>query len=342
VFAALGSRYFTELDATMRQIIDHSLQSADREAPEFGAMLRYPLGWIDEHNHPYTQPTGKRIRPLLLLLCAEAVGGDWRQALPAAAAVEFLHNFSLIHDDIEDDSATRHGRPTVWKLWGLSNALNAGDAMFALAYIALGHLTNADVAPATIIKVLQVFNRTNLELTRGQHLDMGFEKRSAVTTDEYLSMIRGKSAALVAACAQTGALIGRNDEQLASSFADFGLNLGIAFQIRDDILGIWGDPAVTGKSAATDILSHKKSLPVLFGLQHSDELTAIFHRPSLSQEDVHDSVKLLDATGALVFARDTEERYYRAALAALEQTHLHSEAAEGLSALAKTLFERSA
>ena len=342
VLAALGSRYITELNATMRRIIDSSLQSADREAPDFGTMLRYPLGWVDELNHPYAQPTGKRIRPLLLLLCTEATGGDWQQALPAAAAVEFLHNFSLIHDDIEDNSETRHGRPTVWKLWGLPNALNAGDAMFALAYVALEHLTDVGVAPDIVIKVLKVFSQTNLELTRGQHLDMGFEKRSVVTTDEYLSMIRGKSAALVAACAHIGALIGSNDDGLAGWFGNFGLNLGIAFQIRDDILGIWGDPGVTGKSAATDILSRKKSLPVLFGLQNSTRLAEIYQQATLTQEDVTDAVKLLDGAGALSFARETEEEYYRAALNALQQTQLPSEAVKGLAQLAETLFERSA
>jgi geranylgeranyl diphosphate synthase type I len=146
---SLARRYLSELDLTMRQVVETSASAANAEAPEFTTMLRYPLGWVDENNQPYDHPTGKRIRPLLLLLCAEAVGGDWRKALPAAAAVEILHNFSLIHDDIQDDSPTRHNRPTVWMIWGRPNAINAGDALFALSYTALEGLSrrvNAEVA----------------------------------------------------------------------------------------------------------------------------------------------------------------------------------------------------
>ena len=127
----LAQRYLPTLDALMRQLVASvSLPNAE----DFGTMLRYPLGWVDEHNQPYNHATGKRIRPLLLLLSAEAVGGDWKTALPAAAAVELLHNFSLIHDDIQDNSPTRHGRATVWMIWERANAINAGDALFALAY----------------------------------------------------------------------------------------------------------------------------------------------------------------------------------------------------------------
>ncbi len=123
----LAQRYFPALDAAMRQIVAATPLA---DAAEFGTLLRYPLGWVDEHDRPYNQPTGKRIRPLLLLLSTESVGGDWHASLSAAASVEFLHNFSLVHDDIQDDSPTRHGRPTVWKIWGRANAINAGDALF--------------------------------------------------------------------------------------------------------------------------------------------------------------------------------------------------------------------
>ncbi|MFN8560623.1 MAG: polyprenyl synthetase family protein [Anaerolineae bacterium] len=231
-------------------------------------------------------------------MCAEAVGGDWQAALPAAAAVELLPNFSLIHDDIQDDSPTRHNRPSVWMIWGRANAINAGDALFALAYTALQHLDTAQIAPETALKVWAIFNFTNLELTRGQHLDMRFEHQETVTVDEYLSMIGGKSAALVAACAQMGALIGCGDEATAEHFGDFGRNLGLAFQIRDDILGIWGDPTVTGKSAATDILSRKKSLPVLYGLSQSARLHEVYRTEPFGDAQVSEAVALLDSVGA--------------------------------------------
>jgi geranylgeranyl diphosphate synthase, type I len=331
---AFASRYLPSLDTAMRQIVD-SVPLTD--AADFGVMLRYPLGWVDEHNRPYNHITGKRIRPILLLLCVEAVGGDWRTALPAASAVELLHNFSLIHDDIQDDSPTRHGRPTVWKIWGRANAINAGDALFSLAYEALQRLP---ITSEIAVETWGIFNRTNLQLTRGQHLDMRFEKQETVSVDEYLSMIRGKSAALISACAQMGALIGSGDSTLAGYFAEFGLNLGIAFQIRDDILGIWGDPEVTGKSTATDILARKKSLPVLYGLAQSQHLNEIYRAEPFEAAQVSEAVRLLDSVGALDYTQEQEDFYYHQALQSLEQAHPQGEAGRGLIGLAEFLFQR--
>jgi geranylgeranyl diphosphate synthase type I len=261
MFASLMQDYFVELDATWQAVGGRCWNPVWRYAA-----LR--MGWVSAHDEPYLHPTGKRMRPLLLLLCTEAPGGNWRLALPAAAAVELLHNFSLIHDDIQDSSPIRHGRPTVWKVWGIANAINAGDALFGLSYITLQKLYEQGIDPVVVLKTWRVFNDTVLELTRGQHLDMRFETQRDVSVDDYISMIRGKSAALVAACAQMGAWIATGDEDVARHYASFGLNMGIAFQIRDDILGIWGDPSVTGKSTATDIVA-LKSLPVLYGLSQS-------------------------------------------------------------------------
>ncbi|MDZ4764953.1 MAG: polyprenyl synthetase family protein [Chloroflexota bacterium] len=336
MIAQYAARYLTELDGAMRRAADTII-----DAPDYGVMLRYPLGWVDERDLPYNHPTGKRIRPILLLLSTEAAGGDWRAALPAAAAVELLHNFSLIHDDIQDDSPTRHGRPAVWAIWGRNNAINAGDAMFTLAYTALHALTQTGIPATTMLEVWAIFNRTNLELTRGQHLDMRFERLSVVPTEDYLSMIAGKSAALVSACAQIGALVGGADVDTARAFAAFGLNLGLAFQIRDDILGIWGDPMQTGKSAATDILSRKKSLPVLYGLERSPELVECYAREPFAALDVAEAVALLDAIGAQAYTIEQEERYFRAALAALERTGVRGDAADGLRRLSEWLFQRA-
>jgi geranylgeranyl diphosphate synthase type I len=312
------------------------------ETPDFSVMMRYALGWVDEHDQPYTQVTGKRIRPILLLLCAEAAGGDWNIALPAAAAVELLHNFSLIHDDIQDDSPIRHKRPTVWKIWGSPNAINAGDALFTLSYRALEGLTRNHIKAETIIQAWHIFNNTAIELTRGQHLDMRFERQSIVAVDDYISMISGKSAALIAACAQIGALVACNDSQLALNYADFGLNLGIAFQIHDDILGIWGDPTITGKSAATDILSRKKSLPVLYGLDRSIELTKIYEQEKLTGEDVSHAVNALDSLGARDYTQNAEKEFYQKALDSLEKANPQGEAARGLIQLVDDLFARQA
>ena len=330
-------RYAADLDATMRSVV--ALLSND--APGFGVMVRYAMGWVDENDQPYSQLTGKRTRPLFLLLCTEAAGGNWRQALPAAAAVELLHNFSLIHDDIQDDSPIRHGRPTVWKIWGNSNAINAGDALFSLAYCALERLSDTGVAPETLVKIWRVFNKTNLELTRGQHLDMRFEKQDSVSVDDYVSMITGKSAALLGACAQIGALIATGNDKIAEEYATFALNMGIAFQIRDDILGIWGNPDLTGKSTATDIISRKKSLPVLYALTKSKPLADIYQREQLSDDDVTKAVAILDKLGAQKYTQEMETHFYEKAIQALNQAEPEGEAAGGVRKFVDILFQRS-
>ncbi len=330
-------RYLPELDRYMRMVVT----SQKNQPPDLGIMLQYSLGWVDQNGEPNRIPSGKRIRPVLLMLCAEAAGGDWKSALPAAAAVELLHNFSLIHDDIQDDSPLRHNRPTVWKVWGQANAINVGDALFTMAYDALERLSTSGIAEKTVIKIWHIFNQTMLELTRGQHLDMRFEHQPSVTTDEYISMITGKSAALLSACAEIGALIGQDSAQIAANYADFGLNLGIAFQIRDDILGIWGNPQVTGKSAATDILSRKKSLPVLYGLSHSEKLVQIYQRPDFKQADVDEAVTELNYINAQEYTRHSEDRYYNTALTAIEAANPQGQASEWIMQLVNSLFQRN-
>lgn len=329
-------RYGADLDSTMRNLVDRLPQ----DTPGFAVMARYPLGWVNEYDRPYPHATGKRIRPLFLLLCNEAAGGDWYKALPAAAAVELLHNFSLVHDDIQDDSPIRHGRPTVWKLWGIANAINAGDALFSLAYNALESLSD-EVDSEVVIKVWRIFNYTNLMLTKGQHLDMRFEYQEQVSVQQYIEMITGKSAALLAACAQMGALIASGDEQLAARYGEFALNLGIAFQIRDDILGIWGNPDVTGKSAATDIVSRKKSLPVLYGLQNSQRLHELYQQDRLEDANVREAVQILDSVNAHDYARGLEMDYYERALAKLSEADPQGKTAEMMQRFVATLFQRT-
>jgi geranylgeranyl diphosphate synthase, type I len=335
VLEALAKRYFIPLDAEMRRVVAGAPQ-----APDFAVMLEYPLGWVDERRKPYTQTAGKRIRPLVLLLCCEATGGKWQSALPAAAAVELLHNFTLLHDDIQDESPLRHGRPTVWKLWGRANAINAGDALFTLAYCALQNLANT-TPPEVVLQVWRVFNDTMLLLTRGQHLDMRFEQQPTVTADEYTTMIEGKTAALLAACAQIGALVGGHDAARAAEFGAFGMNLGIAFQIHDDILDIWGDPKQTGKAAANDIVVKKKSLPVIYGLERSAELAALYERESFTADEVQTAIRLLDSVGAREYATQLENSYYETALDALERAQPQGDAGATLRGLAAWLFQRA-
>ena len=338
MLAALLERYSGALDATLRAMLDDALPA---ETSRLATMVRYPLGLVNAEGQATTGAAGKRIRPMLLLLCNEAAGGDWCSALPAAAAVELLHNFSLVHDDIQDDSPLRRGRPTVWRVWGRSHAINAGDLLFSLAFSVLHELRSTGVAAEKQLEVHDAMVVSCLELTRGQHLDMNFESCDSVSVENYLSMIEGKSAALIAACARIGALLAGADKLRVERFATYALNLGLAFQIRDDILGIWGDPAATGKSAATDIRSRKKSLPVLYGLERSATLARLYRQGSDGNGDVHEAMSILESLGARDFAHEHEARWAHAAREALEAADPAGEAGLRLRSFTEDLLQRS-
>ena len=331
----LVGRYLSDLDQYMQDIVSNFLT----DETGYGLMVRYAMGWVTEKDAPYNRMTGKRLRPTLLLICNETASGKWHNALPAAAAVEILHNFSLIHDDIQDVSDLRHGRPTVWKIWGEANAINAGDAMFALAYTAMQQLKNT-VSTEQALQAWEIFNKTNMELTRGQHLDMRFETLETVLVDDYISMIKGKTAALLAACSQLGAYIATGNLEIANLYHEFGLNIGIAFQIRDDILGIWGKPDVTGKSVATDIVSRKKSLPVLYGLEKNAALAQVYQKDNFTDADVQEAVKLLDEVQAQDYARELELTYYDKAMTAIKTAQPDDESAKMLYDFVNFLFKR--
>jgi geranylgeranyl diphosphate synthase, type I len=308
----------------------------------FYGMIHYHLGWVNAELEPVALNGGKRIRPLLCLLSCRAGGGDWRQAVPAAAAVELLHNFTLIHDDIQDASPTRRGRDTVWRLWGSAQAINSGDALFAISHLGMCRLRERGVAADIVVEALQRMNEACIELTRGQHADMSFETRSVVTTKEYIEMISGKTAVLLSLCTALGALIAGRDAATIDHFAAFGRDVGLAFQVRDDILGIWGEEHVIGKSAATDIETKKKSLPVLYGLAQSHELRELYAQEETPADFVQRVIALLDEIGAQEYAQALETNYSANALSHLEAAQVRAEDAEPLRQLVARLLNRRA
>lgn len=327
-------------------LLEDALQDALRAPHEalaaHHAMMQYHLGWLDEGLRPRTGEGGKRLRPLLCLLACEAAGGDVQVALPAALAIEILHNFSLVHDDIEDHSPTRRGRPAVWVLWGVPQAVNVGDALFALAHRTLGRLAEHDVPAGRVLAATRAFDDTCVALTEGQYLDMSFEARLDVTVDEYLAMIEGKTAALTGLSTRLGALLAGAAAEIVRSFHRFGQRLGIAFQIEDDILGVWGDEALTGKSAASDILEKKKTLPVVYALQSAvgERLRTLYRRPELTAGDISAVLALLEEVNAGGYARRMAEETHQQALMALANTRLDEEALAPLRELAASLRGR--
>jgi geranylgeranyl diphosphate synthase type I len=335
------SRYLPLIEAEMQRVIGHA-QGA--YTSHYG-MLRYHMGWVDTEMQPAVVNAGKRIRPVACLLACEAVGGAVEDALPLAAAVELLHNFSLIHDDVEDDSPTRRHRPTVWALWGVPQAINAGDAMFTLARLALHGLGSRSIPPAMAMDACMIFDHACLRLTEGQYLDMSFEGRLDVAVDEYLAMIGGKTSALLSASLELGALVGSADEATRRYLAEFGRSLGLAFQMEDDILGIWGDEAVTGKSAASDILARKKSLPVVYALENprvGQELRTHYAQP-IEPADVPTVLDLLGRAGAQEYVAQAAHEAHQEALQALEASGVladGNEAGKALLEMAEMLLGR--
>jgi len=330
--------YRNALRAELMNVIDSC-------PPSLRKMLRYHMGWQDEHGHSCSRESGKFIRSTLCLLSCQAVGGDTSQAVPAAAAVELVHNFSLIHDDIQDASYERHHRPTVWKLWGQSQAINAGDAMFALGYLVLPELKERGITDEKVAGATKMLSLACLELCEGQYLDIEYENRLDTSIEDYLNMAAKKTAALFAVSTSLGAYLGSDDSKLVDSFHLFGKELGIAYQICDDILGIWGTEETVGKSAS-DISQRKKTLPVIYGLQNSGgearkRLKKLYSQKSIEGEDIVEVIKILDQLGAKNYAENLAEQHYYKALAYLEAAGLNTLRQAPLRETARFLLKRN-
>ncbi len=304
---------------------------------EFHHMLAYHLGWVGEGAG--SEAAGKRIRPLLALLVTAAAGGEWRKAIPAAAAIELVHNFSLIHDDIEDHSPLRRGRPTVWKKWGVPQAVNCGDAMFSLAHLVMLRLEET-ASLAVTLKAVRILQETCLRLTQGQYLDIAYENRLDLSFDAYWAMVSGKTAALLSACTACGALIAGADPSTQQAYRQFGHSLGLAFQAQDDLLGIWGDTALTGKSVESDLVEGKKSLPVIFGLNQAGLFAKRWAEGPISAEEVGSLASQLAAEGALEYTQNAVRLYTERALQSLNEAQPQGDAGQALVELAQKLLSR--
>ncbi|MBI3150972.1 MAG: polyprenyl synthetase family protein [Chloroflexi bacterium] len=344
----------TTITQSMLTVIEEELhrQVARLDQPrtkQFHEMLTYHMGWTGEGAGPLA--VGKRIRPLLTLLSvASSFGGDkiisgksddliWLHAKSAAGAIELIHNFSLVHDDIQDNSNLRRGRRTVWAKWGAPMAINVGDALFVMANQAILEL--AEHFPADIVvKAASILNDCCLDLTRGQFLDMSYEERNDLTIEDYWPMIGGKTSALLSACTHIGSLLGYANDEKQEVYRLFGYHLGLAFQVQDDILGIWGDESVTGKSAASDLVEGKNSLPVLFALGKNGKFAERWRRGPITVEDVGKVSALLVDEGGREFAEKMSEVETEKALEYLKQADPRGEAGEAILKLANTLLKR--
>ncbi|MGK2849518.1 MAG: polyprenyl synthetase family protein [Candidatus Limnocylindrales bacterium] len=266
---------------------------------------------------------GKRMRPLLGLLAYASIAGDHRRALPGAAAVELGHNFSLVHDDIEDGDRERRHRATLWTVHGIPQAINTGDALFSLSRIALHRLTDLGFSDSKVLRLMRLYDETCLALCEGQYIDIATsESNEVMSVEAYLDMIGRKTAALISASIEAGALLATDDEDVIARYRGFGWALGLAFQVNDDLLGIWGAEQTTGKEAS-DVAHRKKTLPVIYAVEHAgpedrERLLALYARREPTADEVAEIVTILERVGARDYTRDQARRYRDEALAELD------------------------
>ncbi|HEX2280901.1 MAG TPA: polyprenyl synthetase family protein, partial [Thermomicrobiales bacterium] len=279
-----------EIEAVLQSIEAGATPTATSDLPIYH-VLRYHLGTANAAFEPESADPGKRLRSKLCLLCCDAAGGDPRQAVPVAASIELLHNFTLIHDDIQDMAELRRHRQTVWSLWGVPQAINAGDAMFAAAHVALNRSVERGVPAQVTLDLSSALHATTLRIVEGQVLDLGFEHRTDVDSREYLAMIAGKTAAIIRFACWAGAKVAGLSGDRVSAFGALGNAIGMGFQIRDDFLGVWGATETTGKAPADDIRRRKQALPILLLKERSspgdrNRIDKLYTQRELSPDDI--------------------------------------------------------
>ena len=332
-----ASRTAQQILAWSRQITDPALlESVEQLPPSMRLIAGYHFGWWDSTGTPTPGTAGKAIRPALALLSARAVGGNVEAAVPAAVAVELVHNFSLLHDDVMDNDPIRRHRPTAWTVYGVADAILTGDALLALASQCLSQSGAAAV---------EELNRCVIELCQGQSSDVKFERRDSVRLDECWKMVAGKTGSLLGCACALGALAAGVDTGRAKHMRSFGRHLGMAFQLIDDLLGIWGDPAVTGKPVHSDLANRKKSLPVVVSLESrtaaAGELAELYQRSEpLDEDQLVYAAGLVEQSGAREWARRRADLEIDLAMSRLIAAECRSDAAEELRQLAWLITSR--
>ena len=281
---------------------------------------------------------GKRVRPVLALMACDAMGGDSSVAIDAALGIEMFHNFTLLHDDVMDNADVRRGKPTVHHRWNDNTAILSGDTMLTIATQYIARTANW--------QVMDLFNKTAIEIYEGQQWDMDYEVRNDVTVDEYINMIRLKTSVLLGCALKTGALIANADGKQADLLYEAGVNMGLAFQLRDDVLDVWGDPATFGKEIGGDIMNNKKTFLLINAMRlakgdDADELRHWLNDPYATRDNkVNGVTALYERLGARQLAEDAITRYNDQAVAAFNQVKMTDDDKTAFISLANKLAGR--
>jgi geranylgeranyl diphosphate synthase, type I len=326
-----------DTEATILSLIDEHEDEATRPLYE---QMRYHLGLDGDQGL-----SGKRMRPVLGLLAYQSLTGTHERALPGAAAVELGHNFSLVHDDIEDGDRERRHRAALWTIWGVAQGINTGDALFALSRLALHRLRRLGFSDATVLDLMRLYDETCLTLCEGQFIDLWTsEQEGRQSVELYFDMIGRKTAALIAGSIQAGAMLATGDTATIAAYRDFGWALGLAFQLNDDLLGIWGEEQATGKQP-TDLAKRKRTLPVLYALEHATpndraRLQVLLGQPQLMVAETDEIRLLLERAGARTYTRDQARHHRDEALTQLARTGAADESArERLAQIITSVIE---
>lgn len=320
--------------------------AAGRLAPPMDMVAAYHFGWIDAQGNPTEGDGGKAVRPALAVLSAEVTGAAPEAGVPGAVAVELVHNFSLLHDDLMDGDEQRRHRDTVWKVHGPSQAILVGDALFALAYEVLLELGTVEAGRAA--RRLTTATRALMD---GQAQDISYEHRDRVSVEECLEMEGNKTGALLACASSIGAVLGGADEQAADALERYGYHLGLAFQAVDDLLGIWGDPESTGKQTWSDLRQRKKSLPVVAALAAgggpSEQLAELLAADAkstdfanFSEEEFAARARLIEEAGGREWTAAEARRQHTIAIEALNAVNMPAQVREQFIALADFVVVR--
>ena len=308
---------------------------------DLDTMLAYHMGFSDQYGNRQDSARGKYMRPLFCLAICVGLGGKPDMALPAAASLELAHRTSLIFDDIQDNGRERNNQSTVWAIWGVNQAINAGFALSAYAHLALHRMRQRGVPSIVILKVWRELENAVIGLCHGQFMDISFMDKYELTVDDYLEMVRGKTGALFGAACEIGAMIAPRGRPLADLARDFGMNMGIAFQIHDDYLGIWGEEEEVGKTA-NDLMERKRSLPVVLALEMAPEyprteqytIKRFLKQRQIRLQDAAIFKSWMEDNGIPGRVREIEQGYAGTALEKLEALGLeprwHEQIAENL------------
>ena len=320
------------------------------ESLRLSGPFRYHLGWADRQGRFLDAPQdpGKAVRPALCLFACQALGGSWERAMPAALALELIHNFSLIHDDMQDGDEMRRHKPTVWYVWGSPKALSVGNAMHSAAYQTALALVERGVSNAKALRCSRLLGENSLSMIKGQVQDLQFEDSLNISIEAYLGMIKLKTGALITCALQMGALLATENNEHVNAFTQYGRSLGRMFQIRDDVLGIWGDEKTTGKagrSSDNDIRRKKKSYPIVLALQNADKpdrqrLESIYSKQTLDQQDVDQVLAILESVRSQETAQMMINKEASQAMEALTPVPLSDWAREEAQSLVNFLVSR--